>query len=72
MVALGGEFLYKGTGGPWLLGPAEEQWDLVLIGRHQSLEAFQSVLSDPSYSAGAGHRAAALIDSRALLLTPST
>ncbi|MCU1600217.1 MAG: hypothetical protein JWO22_926 [Frankiales bacterium] len=66
----GGTVLYRGAGGPWLLGPADEQWDLVLIVRHVDEQAFSALLTDPGYHLGTPHRTAALVDSRAIVLRP--
>lgn len=62
----GGEVLFSGKGGSFLIGPQAEQWDLVLLVRHQSTAAFLSFATDEGYLAIAGHRTAALSDSRLL------
>ena len=67
----GGRVLYRGAGGPWLLGPEQEAWDLVLIVRHVDEESFRRLLADPAYHQGMPHRTAALVDSRAMVLEPS-
>ena len=64
--ASGGEVLFKGTGGPFVIGPQNESWDLVLLVKHQSLQRFMAFASDEGYLKGAGHRTAALLDSRLL------
>ena len=64
----GGEILFQGTGGDCLIGPPDEQWDLVLLVSHASVEAFLAFASNEEYLAGAGHRTAALQDSRLLPL----
>ena len=64
--ASGGEVLFKGTGGPFVIGPQDESWDLVLLVKHQSLQRFMAFASDEGYLKGAGHRTAALLDSRLL------
>lgn len=69
--AAGGLLLYSGNGGDFLIGPVGKGWDRVLLVRHKSIEAFMSFASDPSYAAGAGHRTAALQDSRLLPLIDS-
>lgn len=66
--AAGGSVVYSGTGGRYLIGPAEKTWDLVLLVRHRSVQAFMSFATDKEYLAGAGHRTAALKDSRLLPL----
>lgn len=66
--AAGGEVLYAGTGESFLIGPTDELWDLVLLVRHKSVEKFMAFATDKAYLAGAGHRTAALTDSRLLPL----
>ena len=64
----GGEVVYFGTGGQFLIGPADERWDAVMLVRQSSLSAFLEFASNPAYLAGMGHRTAALEDSRLLPL----
>ncbi|GAB5518469.1 MAG: DUF1330 domain-containing protein [Rhodothermales bacterium] len=64
--AAGGTVLFSGMGGPWLIGPAAEQWDRVLLVQHQSAAVFLAFARNPEYLAGMGHRTAALADSRLL------
>lgn len=66
----GGEVLYFGEGGPFLIGPASARWDTVMMVRHASTEAFLAMASDEEYLRGAGHRSAALADSRLLPVQP--
>lgn len=65
----GAEVLYMGDGGAPLIGPTDERWDRVLLVRHQSVSAFLTFAQNPAYLAGAGHRTAALADSRLVPLT---
>jgi uncharacterized protein (DUF1330 family) len=69
--AAGGSLLYAGNGGDFLIGPAGRGWDQVLLVRHKSVQAFMAFASDQDYLAGAGHRSAALLDSRLLPLIDS-
>ena len=69
--AAGGSLLYSGNGGDFLIGPNGKGWDRVLLVRHKSVEAFMSFASDRNYATGAGHRTAALQDSRLLPLVDS-
>lgn len=62
----GGEVLFLGAGGAFLIGPPSERWDKVLLVRHQSAQTFLSFASNKRYMAGIGHRLAALEDSRLL------
>lgn len=64
----GGEVLFHGLGGEFLIGPSDERWDAVLLVRQASLDAFLAFASDPEYLSGIGHRTAALEDSRLLPL----
>ena len=64
--ALGGSVIFSGVAQPFLIGPTDETWDLGMVVRHTSLEAFLSMATDPGYMAGIGHREAALEDSRLL------
>ena len=66
LAEVGGEVLFVGTGGPLLIGPEEAQWDSVLLVRYPNLGAFMSMTQSPDYTSGAGHRTAALADSRLL------
>ncbi len=62
----GGEVLFSGSAGNFLIGPEEEAWDSVLVVRHRSTEAFLAFARDEGYLKGTGHRTAALADSRLL------
>lgn len=64
--AVGGEVVFSGHARPFLIGPADEEWDEVLLVRHKSAEAFLSFAQNEEYLAGLGHRTAALADSRLL------
>lgn len=69
LVESGGEVLFRGQGGPYLIGPADERWDLILLARHKSAQVFLGFARNPEYLAGIGHRVAALADSRLLPVT---
>lgn len=62
----GGEVLFFGKGGPFLIGPREERWDAAMLVRQESVASFMAFASNPDYLAGMGHRVAALEDSRLL------
>lgn len=64
----GGEVLFHGRGGRFLIGPSDERWDAALLVRQASVAAFLAFASDPEYLSGIGHRRAALEDSRLLPL----
>ena len=67
----GGDLIFLGKGGKYLIGPQEEQWDLVMLVRQKSLSDFIAFASNQEYLAGMGHRTAALKDSRLLPLIES-
>ena len=68
----GGDLIFLGDGGAFLIGPADEQWDMAMLVRQKSAAAFLSFASDEAYLAGIGHRVAALEDSRLLPLVETT
>lgn len=68
----GGEVLFIGDGGGFLIGPESERWDLVMLVRQSSLQSFFQFASNEAYLAGLGHRIAALEDSRLLPIIEST
>ncbi len=64
--ASGGEIVFMGEGGDYLIGPADEKWDAVLLVKQNSVESFLAFESNQAYLKGIGHRKAALEDSRIL------
>ncbi len=67
----GGEIIFFGKGGEFLIGPSEERWDAVMLVRQASMASFLEFASNQEYLAGIGHRLAALEDSRLLPLMES-
>lgn len=67
----GGDLIFLGKGGKYLIGPQEEQWDLVMLVRQKSLSDFIAFSRNQEYLSGLGHRTAALEDSRLLPLVES-
>ncbi len=65
----GGELLFLGAGGPFLVGPEHERWDLLMMVRQSSSQSFLAFAGDKDYLAGTGHRMAAIEDSRILPVT---
>ncbi len=63
---VGGKVIFVGDGGPLLVGPPDVVWDQVLIVEYPTIDAFLAMTQDARYAAGAGHRSAALADSRLL------
>lgn len=66
--ASGGDLVLLADGGPWLIGPPGERWDMAMLVRQADVETFMAWNGDPAYLAGLGHRTAALADSRLLPL----
>lgn len=64
----GGEVLFCGDGGSFLIGPESERWDAAMLVRQSSVASFLQFASNQAYLAGIGHRVAALEDSRLLPL----
>ncbi|MDX8365647.1 DUF1330 domain-containing protein [Cytobacillus sp. IB215665] len=65
----GGEVMFLGDSGEFLIGPEDERWDLVMLIRQSSVQSFLAFSSDQDYLAGIGHRTAAIEDSRLLPMT---
>jgi uncharacterized protein (DUF1330 family) len=70
--AVGGEVLFVGEAGAYLIGPTGEVWDVAMLVRHRDVESFLAFATDEAYLAGLGHRTAALADSRLLPITESS
>ncbi len=68
LTASGGEILFMGEGGFYLIGPSNERWDAVLLVKQKSVSSFLDFESNRKYLKGIGHRTAALEDSRLLPL----
>jgi hypothetical protein len=64
----GGEVLFYGKGGAYLIGPSDERWDAAMLVRQSSTASFLAFATDREYLAGIAHRTAALEDSRLLPL----
>lgn len=63
------ELIFKGKAGAMLIGPEDEYWDLMLLVKHKSKEAFLEFANNKDYLKIAGYRTAALADSRLLPIT---
>ena len=66
--ASGGDILFLGQGGPFLIGPESDRWDMAMLVRQSSVSAFLAFAENEAYLAGMGHRVAALEDARLLPL----
>jgi len=56
--------LFFGKCTHFLIGPEAEQWDTMLLVKHQSVDIFMAFAQNDAYLKTAGHRTAALHDSR--------
>ncbi|MEO1451315.1 MAG: DUF1330 domain-containing protein [Bacteroidota bacterium] len=66
---VGSKVLFFGKSNSFLIGPTAEQWDAVLLVEHPSVEKFMAFAQNEAYLKTAGHRTAALADSRLLPIT---
>lgn len=66
----GGDLMFLGEGGRFLIGPENERWDRAMLVRQSSIQSFMAFARDEAYLAGIGHRTAAIEDSRLLPLAP--
>ncbi|WP_433862888.1 hypothetical protein [Sphingobacterium thalpophilum] len=64
----GGEILFIGKGDRFLIGPQDEQWDICMLIKQKSVSDFFAFEQNPDYMKIAGHRSAAILDSRLLPL----
>ena len=69
IVAAGATVAYLGNCSPTVIGPADEQWDVIILVRYPTPAAFIDMVSTAEYRTLSGHRTAALADSR---LIPTT
>ena len=66
--ASGGELMFLGEGGRFLIGPADERWDMAMLMRQHSVAAFMAFAANQAYLDGMDHRTAAVADARLLPL----
>jgi len=64
--SVGSKLLFYGSSNQFLIGPPSESWDAVLLIEHPSVEKFMEFANNENYLKTAGHRTAALEDSRLL------
>lgn len=65
----GGDVVFLGVGGPFLIVLEDERWDRAMLVRQSSVASFLAFAEHDAYRAGLGQRIAALEDSRLLPLT---
>jgi len=66
----GGRLVWLGRVRLTVIGPVDEEWDDAILVEYPSREAFVGMLTSERYQACAGHRTAALADSRLIETTP--
>jgi peroxiredoxin len=52
--ASGGDILFLGQGGPFLIGPESERWDMAMLVRQSGVSAFLAFAENEAYLAGMG------------------
>ncbi|BDD05273.1 DUF1330 domain-containing protein [Aureibacter tunicatorum] len=62
----GSRIIYYGKSKDYIIGPDSEKWDAVLLVEHESVMKFMEFAQNEDYLKNAGHRTAALEDSRLL------
>jgi uncharacterized protein (DUF1330 family) len=61
---VGGSVSYMAECEQSVIAPEHEAWDVLVLVRYPSRQAFLEMIADPGYQASHAHRAAALRDSR--------
>ncbi|NRB65148.1 MAG: DUF1330 domain-containing protein [Saprospiraceae bacterium] len=61
-----GQLLFYGKSSTFLIGPATEQWDAVLMVEYRSAQHFLQFANSEAFAKVKGHRTAAIEDSRLL------
>ena len=69
---MGCEIQFTGKTEAYLIGPETENWDAVLLVKYPNKNTFLGFASHEIYLQNAGHRTAALIDSRLLPIIPGS
>ena len=65
---VGGSRSWASSQSAVVFGPANESWDAVFSVRYPNRAAFIALVTDPAYTAVAHHRAAAVADSRLVMI----
>ena len=67
----GAKIVWQNTARGTIIGPDGEAWDSIFVVEYPTPIAFQTMVSDPEYLAGAANRTAAVADSRLYMTTPA-
>ncbi|GIT89512.1 DUF1330 domain-containing protein [Roseobacter sp. OBYS 0001] len=62
--SLGGTIVWRGGYELTMVGPKSEVWDITFVAEYPNVQAFMSMMKDPSYRDAMIHRQAAVMDSR--------
>ena len=68
---LGGRIVWRGALELMMIGPEEERWDICFIAEYPDVNAFVSMIGDPTYREAMVHRQAAAVYSRLIRLAPA-
>lgn len=69
---VGGSILWRGKFDTTLIGPEDEDWDVMFIAAYPTAHAFLAMISDPEYQLAVVHRQAAVKTSRLIRSAPLT
>ena len=69
---VGGSILWRGRFEATLIGPQDEDWDVMFIAAYPSANAFLAMITDPEYQKAVVHRQAAVATSRLIRAAPLT
>jgi uncharacterized protein (DUF1330 family) len=64
LAAVGGRLIFAAECAEGVIGPDEEDWDLLALAEYPSRQAFLTMIANPDFIAAHAHRSAALKDSR--------
>ena len=67
---MGAKVNFMGPCGDFVIGPSSESWDMMLLVEYPSVEVFMAFTQSEHYQKFAGHRTAAVEDSRLLPISP--
>lgn len=68
--AVGGKIAWSGSPKTTLIGPEDENWDLIFVAEYPNAAAFGEMVKNPGYQAIVFHRQAAVADSRLIRIAP--
>lgn len=69
VATVGGSQFYSAAAHQTVIGPADEEWDMVAIIEYPNRAAFLEMVSKPEYQASVFHRTAGLADTRIIMTT---